>query len=177
MLRVPYINVKQKSETFFLTKFKATDLKGLVSFHMRDPYIKSRNEDEEYKFEQYIRSLEDKGIKFDDTEKEVQRRLSLNRVIEIKEFIENKSNFLPNSIILSVDVTASETFEEEYVKYLEEEVGYLHFDDRFKFMIIDGQHRLAGIFSASDSLLSEMEILSYFYSMYLYQHQRSYLQI
>lgn len=49
-------------------------------------------------------------------------------------------------MILSVDVTQSEGFEEKYLQYESNEIGVFDFDKNVRFMIIDGQHRLAGIF-------------------------------
>ena len=157
-MKTPYIKVVQKGEIFFLTKFKASDLKQLVHFHVRDPYM---NDSQEFnnKFEQFKKTLESKDIKFKKSEKEVQRRLSLSRVNEIRNFIENyDDNFLPNTVILSVDITSEYEFQSKYLEYEQNEIGIFEFNEEAEFMIVDGQHRLAGIFSADDKLLEELEI-------------------
>ncbi|MFJ8519451.1 DGQHR domain-containing protein [Lysinibacillus xylanilyticus] len=157
-MKTPYIRVIQKGEVFFITKFKARDLKKLVHFHVRDPY-KDPNSNIDNKYDKYIEKLKSKDIKFKSRDKEVQRRLTLGRVNEIKDFIENESeSFLPNTVILSVDITDEVEFENHYLEYEENEIGYFNFDEKVEFMIVDGQHRLAGIFSAKEELLEEIEI-------------------
>lgn len=154
-MKTPYIRVSQKGEVFFLTKFKASELKKLVHFHVRDPY---KNLNMDNKYDNFIEKLKAKNINFKESDKQVQRRLTLNRVSEIKKFVENDQNFLPNTVILSVDITTEENFQNKYLEYEANEVGYFEFDDNAEFMIVDGQHRLAGIFSTDDNLLNELEV-------------------
>ncbi|MCR8855183.1 DGQHR domain-containing protein [Lysinibacillus fusiformis] len=154
-MKTPYIRVLQKGEVFFLTKFKARELKNLVHFHVRDPY---KNTNADNKYDKFIEKLKDKNIKFKESDKEVQRRLTLNRVSEIRKFIESDQNFLPNTVILSIDITSEEEFQNKYLEYENTEIGYFEFDDNAEFMIVDGQHRLAGIFSINDSMLDEIEV-------------------
>ena len=157
-MKTPYIRVVQKGEVFYLTKFKAIELKRLVHFHVRDPY-KENLFNKDNKFNQYISRLKSKDIQFKSSDKEVQRRLTLSRVNEIRKYIEEGSeNFLPNTVILSVDITKEVDFLNKYLEYENNEVGYFEFNNFAEFMIVDGQHRLAGIFSADDSLIEEMEI-------------------
>jgi DGQHR domain-containing protein len=157
-MKTPYIRVVQKGEVFYLTKFKANELKRLVHFHVRDPYKDNTNNNNN-KFDSYINKLKSKDIQFKSSEKEVQRRLTLSRVNEIKKYIEEgNENFLPNTVILSVDITNEIDFLNNYLEYEQNEVGYFEFNNFAEFMIVDGQHRLAGIFSAEDRLIEEMEI-------------------
>jgi DGQHR domain-containing protein len=158
-MKTPYIRVAQKGEVFYLTKFKAKELKNLVHFHVRDPYKEDNDIIYDNKFDKYMNKLQSKNIKFKSSEKEVQRRLTLSRVNEIRKYIEEgNENFLPNTVILSVDITNEINFLNKYLEYEKSEVGYFEFDSSAEFMIVDGQHRLAGIFSANESLLEEMEI-------------------
>ena len=54
-MRVPYIKVKQKSEEFFVVKFKANDLRERVNFHFREPYMNTKKEMIDYN--EYIEKL------------------------------------------------------------------------------------------------------------------------
>jgi len=156
-MKTPYIRVKQKGEVFFITKFKAKELKKLVQFHVRDPYKESYTNNNKY--EQFIEKLKGKDIQFKNSDKEVQRRLTLSRVSDIRKFIEEgDENFLPNTVILSVDITNEIDFQNNYLEYEKFEIGYFQFNESAEFMVVDGQHRLAGIFSADESVLEEMEI-------------------
>lgn len=157
-MNIPYIKIRQKGEIFFLTKFKASELKERIHFHVRDPYIQDENNDSD-KFQQYMERLSKKGLNVGNTDKEIQRRLSIGRINEISEYIDKRnSNFLPNTVILSVDVSNSRDFEKKYLQYESNEIGEFEFDDDVRFMIIDGQHRLAGIFCADESTIEELEI-------------------
>ncbi|MFZ7805584.1 DGQHR domain-containing protein [Bacillus thuringiensis] len=156
-MKTPYIRVIQKGEVFYLTKFKAKELKQLVHFHVRDPYKGKYNRDN--KFDRFIDKLNSKDIQFKSSDKEVQRRLTLSRVNEIRQYIEEgNENFLPNTVILTVDITNENEFLNKYLEYERNEIGYFEFNNSAEFMIVDGQHRLAGIFSADDNLLEELEI-------------------
>lgn len=157
-MKIPYIRVKQKGEIFFLTKFKAKDLKDRIHFHIRDPYLK-HVEKENDNFNEYIKKLNKKGININEAENEIQRRISLSRINEISEYIKGKSsNFLPNTVILSVDISESDQFSDKYDEYESQEIGMFEFDNTVRFMVIDGQHRLAGIFTTEESVIEEIEI-------------------
>ena len=178
-MKFPYIKINQRNEEFFLVKFKALELKQLVEFHFRDPYYNnmkldsnffenletSSNFDEEfnrrtrYTFDKYVSEMERKGIELKYTNEGIQRKIEAKRIYEIRDFFENhEDNFLANSVLLSVDTTKIDFFETNYFDNFNNEVGYFDFDERVIITIIDGQHRLAGLFLCSDEVLSEIEV-------------------
>jgi DGQHR domain-containing protein len=87
--------------------------------------------------------------------------LQLERIRDIREYIEsNEANFLPNSVILSANLKDMRDFEENYLKYQEEGVGYLNFPDDTVFTIIDGQHRLAGLITADENITKNIDMVT-----------------
>lgn len=159
MIRIPYITVRQRSETFFLTRFKAGDLLNHVNFHYREPYGDITGTDSFISNEKYIEEIRQKGIRMESNEEGIQRRLQIDRMNSIKAFIEeNSQNFLPNTVILSADISAIDDSEEKYSRYEESDTGHMEFPDDFHFSIIDGQHRLAGLTIVQPRLVDEFEI-------------------
>ena len=59
-MKIPYIKINQKNETFFVVKFSANELKKHVNFHFRDPYSSEPEKNEEC--EQYLNKIRRKGI-------------------------------------------------------------------------------------------------------------------
>lgn len=158
-MRLPYIRVKQKGEVFFLTKIKTVELKKHVNFHFREPYSSMASLSERIDATNYIEKIQRKGLEIKPSDEGIQRRLQIERINSIKKFIENdEANFFPNSIIISIDMTNSEEFEEQYLNYENEEIGYFFLPDDTSMTIIDGQHRLAGLFSCAEEIVDEMEI-------------------
>lgn len=157
-MNIPYITIRQKGEVFFITKFKISFLRDKVNFHFRDPYLDKLHKETE-DIEKYINKLEKKGIDLKRSNEGIQRRLQLSRINAIKKFIESSEmNYFPNSILLSLDVSEMENFEDEYLKYEEQEIGHFYFPDNINFTIIDGQHRLAGMFLAEEEIVEDFEI-------------------
>lgn len=159
IIQFNYIAVKQRQNEFYITKVNAYDLKKIVDFHFREPYKEYSNYINK-DFEKIKKELEQSDINisntavFSDGTNTVQRAVNAKRVNEIKSFIsEDETAFFPNSVLLAIDTS-------RYDKDFElSEQGFFKFDsDYMSASIIDGQHRLAGIFLCEDSLLKEMEI-------------------
>ncbi|ALC89182.1 hypothetical protein AM500_04800 [Bacillus sp. FJAT-18017] len=151
MLRIPYIRVTQKSETFFVSKINTAEIANNIDFHFRDPY--SIDENEIFTYQKYINELERNDIYVSRSEEGIQRRLQLNRIHDIKKYLlSEENNFFPSSILLSVDVSKVRTFEEDYLEYEDSEIGYFNLPDDVRFTVIDGQHRLAGLLSAMEEI-------------------------
>ena len=160
-MKIPYIRVKQKGEIFFVTKLKASFLKDHVVFHFRDPYLRYQSSEENEKVQDYITKIIKKGIDLKSSDEGIQRRLQIGRINDIKKYIEsNTSNFFPNSILLSVDVTKINDFEDQYTQTEENEFGYFEFPDDLKFSVVDGQHRLAGLFISDDKIVDDFELVA-----------------
>ncbi len=152
MIRFPYIRIRQRGETFFLTKFSVSYLFDKVDLHFRDPYIHLQDERYQVKNNIYLDSIRKKGLDLEtDNEEGVQRRLQLNRILDIKKYIdEDVSNYFPNSVLISADTSMIDDFDQEqYLNLEQNEIGYFEFPDEARFSVIDGQHRLAGLFQAS----------------------------
>lgn len=159
MIRLPYIRIKQRSEVFYLTKFNASVLLEHLNFHYREPYSHLQNDDIILKNRKYIESIKKKGIELQSSEEGVQRRLQIDRINNIKKFIESdNSNFLPNTVLLSADISQLDNYEERYINYENSSFGEFEFPDNFLFSIIDGQHRLAGLSIVEEDVLKQFEI-------------------
>lgn len=158
-MKIPYLKIKQRGEVFFSSKFKASILLDHIDFHFREPYEDLQNESVQIKNEKYIETIKKKGIELSSNEEGIQRRLQYERIKSISDFIsESESNFLPNSVLLSADVSHLEDFENQYLIYESRDFGEFELPDNFKFSIIDGQHRLAGLSLVERDFLDEFEI-------------------
>ena len=158
-MRIPYIKLQQRSETFYVSKFNLLELLEHLNFHFREPYQSMKNNIEVVKYQKYIQQISRKGIELRSSEEGIQRRLQIDRINDIKKFIESDNdNFLPNSVLLSADVSELEDFEDNYLRYEDETIGYFEFPDNFMFSIIDGQHRLAGLSLVEKEVLEEFEV-------------------
>lgn len=158
-MKVPYIKIQQRGETFYSVKFKASFLLEHLNFHFREPYSHLEKNDVVLKNEKYIDTIRNKGIELASSEEGIQRRLQISRINSIRDFIENSNdNFLPSSITLSADISILEYFEDQYLNYESNEIGFFEFPDDFMFSIIDGQHRLAGLSMVQDEILEQFEI-------------------
>lgn len=159
-MRVPYIKVKQKSEEFFVMRFKASELRERVNFHYREPYMNTKKEVVDYK--EYIEKLRKKGIDINAEQDGVQRRVQLNRIQKIKGYLEGqKDSYFPNSVVLAADVSEEATFLSEFFEKKEmSDVGEIDLPDDIMFEIIDGQHRLVGLFISDESIQKNFEIFA-----------------
>lgn len=144
-MQYPYLKIQQKGFVFYVTRLSASYLKDHVNFHFREPY--SDDVSSRVNSEKFIAELERMGYKVHAQEDGIQRRLQLLKVKKITNYLETSEEaFFPNSIILSTSV-----YEEELDKYIHEsadEFGFLEFPDSAEFQIVDGQHRLAGLFQS-----------------------------
>ena len=156
-MRIPYIKIKQKNEVFFITKFNAKELQKRVNFHFRDPYS-----DEEQKiilYNDYISKLEKKGISIVADEEGVQRRLQISRINKIKEYLEKEiDSYFPTSIVLAVDVSLEDNFLYNYEDIEDNDFGEIELSDDVTFQIVDGQHRLAGLFISDETVIENFEL-------------------
>jgi DGQHR domain-containing protein len=158
-MKIPYLKIKQRGEVFFSSKFKASTLLDHIDFHFREPYEDLQSQHIQIKNEKYIETIRRKGIELASNEEGIQRRLQYERIKSIADFIaESESNFLPNSVLLSADVSNLDNFQDDYLIYEDKEFGEFELPDDFKFSIIDGQHRLAGLSLVERKFLDEFEI-------------------
>lgn len=156
-MKAPYIRIQQKDEIFFITKFPSDVLKKKVNFHFRQPYTSQNSEFEDYL--KYMDKVRRMGLEINAEEEGIQRRVQIKRIESIKDYLENQSeSFFPNTVILSVDLSNDEDFMRNYAQYEENEIGFFDFPDNVEFQIVDGQHRLAGLFISSDELQKSFEM-------------------
>ena len=156
-MKIPFIKVKQKGEVFYISKMKAIELREYVNFEFRDPYFNYKNSKEVLKFKKYMDTINKEGIDLQCNPKGVQRQLQIERIRNIRSYLEeNVMNFFPNSVILSLNVSEDNI---DIVQSLEEkEMGEVELTDKCFFNVIDGQHRLAGIFSSKKSIIDNFDI-------------------
>ncbi|EQB89739.1 hypothetical protein M918_19255 [Clostridium sp. BL8] len=144
-MKIPYIKIVQKNEVFYITKFKASELKGRINFHFREPY--SNTPEEVIKYNDYIDKLKKKGIEINASDEGVQRRIQISRINKIQQFLdENDDSYFPTSVVLGVDISKYEGFEQSYLKMESNDFGEIELPHDITFQIVDGQHRLAGLF-------------------------------
>ena len=159
-IHIPYIKVVQRSEVFFVTKMSVAFLKEHVDLHFRDPYIDNQPDKFKEKFDSYLSMIKKRGLELSsDNDEGVQRRLQIKRIDDIKRYIESStSNFFPNSILLSANVSDDGEFTDKYLSYESRETGVFEFKDDVSFSVIDGQHRLAGLFLSDYPEVLDFEI-------------------
>lgn len=156
-MKAPYIKIQQKDEIFFITKFSSDYLRKKVNFHFRQAYSEETSDFENY--DMYINRIKKLGLDINAEEEGIQRRVQIKRIEAIRDYLENQvESFFPNTVILSVDLSNNEDFMNEYSKYEESDVGTFDFPEDIQFQIVDGQHRLAGLFISSDQLQKSFEM-------------------
>lgn len=156
-MKIPYIKISQKNEVFFITKFKSSELKNRINFHFRAPYSSEEEKNELY--EEYMEKLKRKGIDINNNEEGIQRRVQISRINKIKNYInEKEDSFFPTSVVLAADVSKEEGFEKQYSEIEKNDFGIIDLNDNIKFQIVDGQHRLAGLFISDESIQDNFEI-------------------
>lgn len=162
---IPFIRIKQKDDTFYLTKFSIDFLKKSVGFHFREPY--ANDSDELFDIEKYKESLSKRGINSIASEDGIQRRTQIDRIDEISKYIDNEDSYslFPSTVILCCNEFDEDELDEIilYAKSnTESSIGEFRFPvKKTKFFIIDGQHRLAGLLSSSQKDF-EMPITLFF---------------
>lgn len=158
-MKVPFIKIKQRSEVFFLAKFKASTLINAINFHFREPYSEFQSEAVLVKNEKYLQDIQKKGIDIVANEEGIQRRLQIDRINGVKAYLQNdETNFLPNTVLISADISNNEELESQIIDAELSEFGEFIFPDNFYFSIIDGQHRLGGMSLLEKNLLNEFEV-------------------
>lgn len=158
-MKIPYIKIKQRSETFYVVKFNAKNLIDSLNFHFREPYSDFEKEDVVIKNKKYIEEVRRKGIEIQSNEEGIQRRLQIDRITNIKNYIESDiTNFLPNTVLISADISNRIDIEEQILSAENNEIGFFNFPKNFYFNIIDGQHRLGGLSLLDNDLLEEFEV-------------------
>lgn len=156
-MRIPYIKINQKNEVFFITKFKASQLKSKINFHFREPYSNAPEKVELY--QDYIDKLRRKGIQINADEEGVQRRIQINRINKIKTYLEEQEDsYFPTSIVLATDISNDIEFQQHYEELESRDFGYMDLSDQLRFQIVDGQHRLAGLFISNEDIQEDFEI-------------------
>src|SRR5213075_639031 len=145
--------IRQKDGTFYFVSFKARDILNRVKFTSRFYFEGETIEaeaDADDPIAKFIGSVER-------SEKAFQRLLSRRKVREIVNFYESAETqpAIPGSVLL---------FSDEVLKFRPlghfESIGDLE-DPKSGFLIIDGQHRLAGLHffgSKNPSLLDQIEV-------------------
>ncbi len=159
MIKIPYIRLRQRDEVFFVTKFRTDILLKYTDFHFREPYAKLQDSDDQIKTGDYINKIRRQGIELEANEEGIQRRLQYERIKSISEYLNsNETNFLPNSILLSANLSEESSFFSDYLEYEKKEIGYFDFPENVRFSIIDGQHRLAGLSLLEREFQKQLEL-------------------
>lgn len=154
-LKLSYIRVTQRGQSFFLAKASAYDLRERVDFHFREPYM-DLDRFQPQGFGSVKRSLEESGatINAEPGGGGVQRRLSYERVRDIRDFVsDDPTALLPSSVLLAIDTSHCADGTPEM-----DETGVFALSEDMHVSVIDGQHRLAGVFLADDDVLREIEL-------------------
>lgn len=157
-MKIKYMKVNQKNDSFYVVKLKASEMRNMINFHFRNPYSNEKNTVELY--EKYIKRIENAGLEITNSEIGIQRRLEITRIKSIKKYLEtSEEGFFPNSVILALD-----PFDSDYVLNIDDietnEFGEIHLKEGVKFQVVDGQHRLAGLFISDEYVQNNFEILA-----------------
>ena len=159
VISLPYMRVTQKNVSFYLSKASALDLRRIVDFHFREPYKEYASY--QYKgFDVVKRDLEDVGATIDENPAGwgVQRVLNRNRVLDIRDYIERDPEALfPATVLLAIDTSRHARSSIEPAAELED-FGTFEVAPDMGVSVIDGQHRLAGLFLASEATLRSIEM-------------------
>lgn len=166
MNKIPLIKVSQRKEEFYLTKIKVRDLKKYTVLNFRYPYIESLSNKDRVSFEEYIEKLNKKNLNLKHGDDSVQRQLNIDKVSDLSKFIQDEYNFLPNTIILGCFTNNQNKFDFESIssqfaiEELNTDLGIytLELNSDIEFTAIDGQHRLAGLFTSDDEEIENLEI-------------------
>lgn len=147
-MKFPFLKINQKDLIFYITKINASFLKDHVNFHFRDPYTGDFTK--RTGIDDYLEELEKMGFKVLPQEDGIQRRLQIIKVKKITEYLENSGDtFFPNSVILSANLLNPNMDEDSYMQETGDGIGFFDFPQNVEFQIVDGQHRLAGLFRST----------------------------
>lgn len=162
---VPFISIKQKHETFYLTKFNIKFLRESIGFHFREPY--ANDPEELFDIEKYKNSLSKRGIESEAANDGIQRRTQIDRIDKIKDYIDNEESYalFPSTVILCCNEFEDHELDKVIFPCQDREeggIGEFRFPiGKTKFVIVDGQHRLAGLLSSSQEEF-EMPVTLFF---------------
>lgn len=156
-MKISFIKIKQKGEVFYLTKINALQLRSYVNFEFRDPYFKYSNSKDILNYNKYINKINNQGLDVKRNPKGIQRKLQIDRINSIRNYLQDDvTNFFPNSVILSLNTDECNI---DLVNNLESnEIGQIELPENSCFNIIDGQHRLAGIFSSKEEIIKDFDV-------------------
>ncbi|MDR4137254.1 DGQHR domain-containing protein [Bacillus thuringiensis] len=164
-MKVPLIKVIQKKEEIYISKLKVKELKKLVVLNFRYPYLETLKDREQQKFVEYLEGIEKRGLRVSYGPERVQRQLQLLKLESIAKYIRQSDNFLPNALILGCfnKKIENRSIEEDYESFIDpvnEELGMykIELNEDYELTAIDGQHRLAGLFSSEDKDIDNMEL-------------------
>ncbi len=158
-IALPYMRVTQKNVAFYLSKATALDLKAIVDFHFREPYKEYVNY-ERKDFKAVKHDLEGVGASIDQDPDGwgVQRVLNRKRVYEIRDYIEQDPEALfPATVLLAIDTSRRASMFEDASCELGDS-GTFEVTPDMSVSVIDGQHRLAGLFLSSEKTLRSIEM-------------------
>lgn len=181
-LKVPLMSVNQKNKVFYLAKIPAKDL---INIYTVVPAIYDTNKEAAFAASfpddaEYFKYRLD--IDKESDRRDFERKLDKPRVTEIKNYLNTKEYALfPNTIIVTCDlindlmpipedmkikdVKGIEDGSLEGLSFLEDtenldDPKYLYIPNRENsILIIDGQHRLEGLKSASADVIDNYEVL------------------
>lgn len=157
-MKIQYMTIRQKEETFLLTKFKASELLDHVTFHFRQPYTDNDGQ-QDLSMKEYLDELHKKGLDIDPSPTGIQRRLLYSKIKSIEKYLkEDEESFFPNAVILSTDLSADKADYQSIIEKDLDDFGQLELPNDIKFIIVDGQHRLAGLFLAGKHIQNDFEI-------------------
>lgn len=164
-MKVPLIKVIQKQESIYISKLKVKDLKKFVVLNFRYPYLETLKDQDQQKFVEYLKSMEKKGLKVSFGNESVQRKLQLAKLESISKYIRQSDNFLPNALILGgfnkkIENRSIEEGYEDFIVPVDKDLSVysIELNDDYELTAIDGQHRLAGLFSSKDEEVDDMEL-------------------
>lgn len=152
-MELDYILINQKNEEFYLSKMKANVLLDKLDFHFRQPYTSDKTE--MLNIQKYLNDIEKQGIDIACDEEGIQRRLQVTRIKQISKYLQSANSFFPNCVILSVNVE-----DEDYDNLFQFKNGQpkLVLPENVSFQIIDGQHRLAGLYTTNDDVKNNFDV-------------------
>lgn len=165
-MRIPLIQINQKNEYIYSSKMKVRDLKEYVKLNFRYPYMQSQmNAKDKNNLNDYIFKLMNKGLNVELSPNSIQRKIQIDKLNSISNYIEEENNIIPNSIILGcynrkVEDNQMDKDYYQLIKEVDKDMGFYSIDlsSDYEMIVIDGQHRLGGYFINKDNSVQDMEI-------------------
>lgn len=161
-MKIPLIKVKQKKEEFYLSKMKVRDLKKFTVLNFRYPYIESLNNKDKETFLSYLGELENMNLNIVYGEERIQRALNVRKIKQLSKYIDEDNNFLPNTVILGCFIKNDLVNESDlnFLECINDDLGIfsLELTNNLELTAIDGQHRLAGLFTSNNKAIDDLEV-------------------